>query len=344
MNSLPEIPAVREKVEISVIICSWQAPQSLDETLETVFRQETDVAFEVVLVNNGFSKSRAEQIKATHPEIRIYDEPTPGLAHARCTGFRAARGDFFVCIDDDNFLEEGFISSLAELVRKYPNLGCISSVILPRWETGLPEKWLQEHGKSYLSYNTLEKPGLNRKEIVWKYPNLVWERLTCGGGMIIHRSISIKYLENTEKERLKFGRVGSSLGGCEDVDIVWRLPLVGRDAAFSENLILYHFIPNARLQIKYLFRLAFRSTQDWAVFQILLKKEQHPFAIETFQNHYREFFRLPFIWFYILVRYRKNNPRFILEWGVHAGFLWGYAKKISKDWLFSPKTPTKKSQ
>ena len=121
-------------ISISVIICSWQAPASLDETLETVFRQKTYVIYEVILVNNGFSQSRADQLKAAYPELRILDEPTPGLAHARCTGFRAARGDFFACIDDDNFLEEGFLSSLANLISKFPNLGCISPVVLPRWE------------------------------------------------------------------------------------------------------------------------------------------------------------------------------------------------------------------
>jgi glycosyltransferase involved in cell wall biosynthesis len=331
MASLPDTPAVREKVEISVIICSWQAPPSLDETLDSVFRQETNLDFEVVLVNNGFSQSRADQLKETHPKLRMFDEPTPGLAHARCTGFRAARGDFFVCIDDDNFLEEGFLSSLANLISKFPNLGCISSVILPRWETGPPANWLQEHGKSCLSYNTLEKPGSDRKEILWRYPNLDCMRLTCGGGMIIHRSITEKYLDSTNEKKLKFGRVGASLGGCEDVDIVWRLPLVRRDAAFSENLILYHFIPNSRLQFKYLFRLAFRSAQDWAVFERMSKKEQHPFAINSLPIHVREFFRMPLIWLWLLILKKKHTPRFLLEWAAHAGYLKGYIRDVLEE-------------
>jgi GT2 family glycosyltransferase len=142
--------------------------------------------------------------------------------------------------------------------------------------------------------------------------------------MIIHRSVAEKYLATTEEKRLKFGRVGASLGGCEDVDICYRLPLVGRDAAYSENLILYHLIPASRLQMKYLFRLAFRSAQDWAVFQRLLKKERHPFAIDSLHHHHREFFRLPFLWLYILLRKGKHSPRFVLEWAVHAGYILGY--------------------
>jgi glycosyltransferase involved in cell wall biosynthesis len=316
---------------ISVIICSWQAPPSLDETLDSVFRQEADVNFEVVLVNNGFSQSRADQLKAAYPELRILDEPTPGLAHARCTGFRVAQGDFFVCIDDDNFLEEGFLSSLANLISKFPNLGCISPVVLPRWEQAAPAKWLQEYGLSCLSYNALEKPGTERKERLWTHPDFGEWRCPAGGGMIIHRSIAEKYLATAEEKRLKFGRVGSSLGGCEDVDIVYRLPFVGRDAAYSENLILYHLIPASRLQMKYLFRLAFRSAQDWAVFQRLLQKEKHPFAVSDFKINFCEFFRLPYVWFRVLLRTRCSQSRFFLEWAAHAGLLLGLVRDLLGD-------------
>ena len=318
-------------ISISVIICSWKAPASLDETLETVFRQKTYVIYEVILVNNGFSQSRADQLKAAYPELRILDEPTPGLAHARCTGFRAARGDFFACIDDDNFLEEGFLSSLANLISKFPNLGCISPVVLPRWEQVAPAKWLQEYGTTCLSYNALEKPGSDKKETSWRYPHLEGCRLPFGGGMIIHKEIAKNYLKTVEKKRLKFGRVGSSLGGCEDVDIVYRLPFIGRDAVFSENLIMYHLIPASRLQMKYLFRLGFRSTQDWAVFQRLLKKEQHPFAVDTLRHHLREFFRLPVLWFFILIRNREHNARFLLEWAGHAGFILGFCRDVLQE-------------
>ena len=323
MAPLPDIPAVREKVEISVIICSWQAPPSLDETLDSVFRQETNLDFEVVLVNNGFSQSRADQLKETHPKLRMFDEPTPGLAHARCTGFRASRGDFFVCIDDDNFLEEGFLSALGELISQNPNLGCISPVVLPRWEQE-PVQWLQEYGMKCLSYNALQKPGKERKEIVWKHPNLKGCRLPFGGGMIIHRAIAENYMNSTDGKRLKFGRIGASLGSCEDVDIVYRLPLVGRDAAFSEKLVLYHLIPNSRLQFRYLYRLAFRSTQDWAVFQRLLSKEQHPFAMKySLTNYFQGILRLPCIWLYRLLFKGKNNLLLILSWSSKIGFVYG---------------------
>jgi glycosyltransferase involved in cell wall biosynthesis len=323
MTSLPDITTVREKVEISVIICSWQAPPSLDETLKTVFRQETDVDFEVVLVNNGFSQARSDQIKAAYPKIRIFNEKTPGLAHSRCTGFRAARGDFFVCIDDDNFLEAGFLSSLGKLISNFPNLGCISPVVLPRWERE-PVEWLQEYGLKCLSYNALQKPGKEKKEIVWKHPNLEGCRLPFGGGMIIHRSIAEKYLAITEEKRLNFGRIGASLGGCEDVDIVYQLPLVSRDAAFSENLILYHLIPSSRLQMRYLFRLAFRSAQSWAVFQRLLKKEHHPFVMKySLTNYFHEILRFPCIWMYGLLFKGNNNILLILSWSSKIGFVYG---------------------
>jgi glycosyltransferase involved in cell wall biosynthesis len=317
---------------ISIIICSWQAPPTLDETLDSVFQQENAPDFEVILVNNGFSGARADQLQATHPKLRILDEPTPGLAHARCTGFRAALGDFFVCIDDDNFLEIDFIRTLAGLVSKYPNLGCISPVVLPRWEQE-PSEWLKKFGQGCLSYNSLEMPGPDRKEIFWRHPNFTGWRCPSGGGMIIHRSVAEKYLGSIEEKRLKLGRIRSSLGGCEDVDILYRLPFVERDAVFTPNLVLYHQIPKSRLQMKYLFRLAFRSTQDWAVFQRLLKRDNHPLASNNSLFHFCEFFRVPYAGLRIFIRTRKPQPQILLEWASHAGYVWGYACDVCKSFF-----------
>lgn len=295
-----------------------------------MFEQDSPEEFEVILVNNGFPEARAGQLQANYPKLRIIEERTPGLAHARRAGFRAARGEFFVCIDDDNILENGFLRSLLVLIAKHPKLGCICPVVVPRWEQK-PAEWLQEFGVCCLSYTAVAEPGVERKEQVWLHPNFKGWPWPPGGGMIIHRSIAENYLESGEGKRLNFGRVGKSLGGCEDQDIYLRLPLLGRNAAYSENLLLYHQIPASRIEFKYLFILLFRSTQDWAVLQRLWRKEMHPFAMNDLHWHLREFLRLPYVWVRVWIRTKHNMPRFALEWASHAGYLWGWFRDWSRD-------------
>ncbi len=64
--------------------------------------------------------------------------------------------------------------------------------------------------------------------------------------MIIHRSSAEDYLAMNDPARLKLGHVGNSLGLGEDFDISLRFAKLKRDAAFSERLLVYHLIPEAR--------------------------------------------------------------------------------------------------
>jgi glycosyltransferase involved in cell wall biosynthesis len=320
--------------KVSILICSWQAPSFLDETLLSVSGQEGLNACEVILVNNGFSETRANDLQNKFSFLKIIQEPTPGLTYARRAAFRSAKGDFFLCIDDDNFLKSGFIKSLIDFVTRHLNLGCICPVVLPRWETVAPE-WLQNFGVRCLSYTVPKERQEMDEERVWNHPDTQGWPWPPGGGMIIHRRIAEDYLSSTDKKRLGFGRVGKGLGGCEDQDIYLRYKSLGMDVGFSEKLVLYHHIPEERTRYDYLFKVVFRTTQDWAVLQRLWRKESHPFASDELPQHLKEFFRLPYAWLRILLRTRKSIPEMPLEWAHHAGFLLGWYRDALSDWIYS---------
>jgi len=308
---------------ISIIICSWQAPASLDETLQSIYTQTEGASFEVVLVNNGFSSARVENLRLAFPQTIIVDEATPGLAHARRAGFRAARGEFFVCIDDDNLLGKDFLSALEALVLQNPGLGVISPVVVPIWEKR-PPLWLQEFGVCCLSYMTIAPPPPTGPKIeqVWHNPDFSGWPWPPGGGMIIHRSVAENYLKEHSTKRLQLGRIRNSLGGSEDQDICLRFAQLKRDAAYSEKLLVFHKIPVSRTKMSYLLRLNFRMTQDWATLERLRLLEKHPFASSTLNWHRQRLIRLPVKW----VCGRISTSRFTLEWIRHAGFLWGWLR------------------
>jgi glycosyltransferase involved in cell wall biosynthesis len=309
-------------LNISFIICSWQAPASLDEALKSIYSQNgTSDSFEVILVNNGFSETRAARLKADYPLLKMVDEPTPGLARARRAGFHAAQGEFFVCIDDDNLFGEGFLHSLNAFITQHPNLGCICPVVVPLWEE-TPPMWLQKFGLCCLSYTALTRPaeGAGKKEQVWKSPNFNGWPWPPGGGMIIHRSIAENYLATCEKRRLGLGRVRNSLGGFEDQDIYCRFTFLGRDAGYSERLLLYHKIPRSRTRMKYLIKLNFRMMRDGAVLERLWRKEQHVFSLGSMRSQFRGSLGEFRAW----VRGRKTTANLLVEQARHAGFVAGW--------------------
>jgi glycosyltransferase involved in cell wall biosynthesis len=309
-------------LRISLLICSWQAPHTLDETLRSIAMQERLVDSETVLVNNGFSKDRADELKQRYPFVDIVDEPTQGLAHARRAGFRTAKGDFFACMDDDNILGDGFLRELISLINREPNLGCICPVVVPSWETK-PPLWMQEFGKCCLSYNSLVPPSAGPlRENVWRTPDLRGWPWPPGGGMIIHRSIAEDYSKMTDEYRLKLDRVGNSLGGSGDQDIYFRVASLSLDTAYSERLVVYHQIPQSRTKFSYLLKLNFRMTQDWAALDRAWLRDRHPFACNNFRGQLIGLVRSTRNWIYG----RTIAPLSFLEMTRQAGYLYGWVK------------------
>ncbi len=77
------------------------------------------------------------------PNARVVREEKLGLTHARVRGFREAKGEIVVMVDDDNELKPDYLEKAAEKMGKNPLLGAIGGKALPEYETEPPE-WLKD--------------------------------------------------------------------------------------------------------------------------------------------------------------------------------------------------------
>jgi len=250
------------KPVISFVICSWQAPASVETTLDSIAGQPEQGCSETILVNNGFSSERAAELRQKYQKVhlQIVDEPRPGLGFARLAGFAAARGDAIVMLDDDNALRGEFIPRLLEICRDNANWGGICSAVIPVWQV-VPPAWLENFGKTCLSYNTLPKEITPPEFHTWKFPEIQDAPRPPGGGMIVHRSVFENYIATaTDSKRIGIERMRHSLEGCQDADIYDRISAVGRDALKSNQLQIEHHIPASRLEMRYLARLNYQMT------------------------------------------------------------------------------------
>ena len=89
----------------SVCIPVYNTSKYLDECLESVLRQ-TEQDYEIVLVDDGStdgSGALCDQYAARYPQIRVIHKENEGLMMTRRRGFREARGDYFLCLDSDDY-------------------------------------------------------------------------------------------------------------------------------------------------------------------------------------------------------------------------------------------------
>lgn len=133
---------------ISVVICTRNRPQYIEQCLRQVHSQEYP-NFEIVVVDNT---PGAESLKAhvasyqDAPTIHYVTEPRPGLSRARNAGVRASCGEIIAFIDDDEQPDRYWLAEIATGFSQDANIGCVSGMILPARLETLPQERFEEFG------------------------------------------------------------------------------------------------------------------------------------------------------------------------------------------------------
>lgn len=98
----------------SVIVPIYNTETYLDKCLDSVIGQSYD-DYEVVCVDDGSTDGSADILQryaAQEPRIRIIRQENHGIGSARNTGLRAAKGDYILFLDSDDWLEADTLQTL----------------------------------------------------------------------------------------------------------------------------------------------------------------------------------------------------------------------------------------
>lgn len=91
-------------VAISVVIPTYNRREILSRTLPTIWQQDFPPdQYEVIVVVDGSTDGTAAMLRSLNPPcaFRVLEQPNRGQAAARNAGWRAARGELILFLDDD---------------------------------------------------------------------------------------------------------------------------------------------------------------------------------------------------------------------------------------------------
>ncbi len=110
---------------ISVVICCHNRASWLPETLASVLRQ-TYEPMEILVLDDGSTDNTAEIVKPYLSRIRYHYQENAGVALARTTGGRIARGELIAFQDDDDLMAPDRLEVLYAALDAHPH--CAFSV------------------------------------------------------------------------------------------------------------------------------------------------------------------------------------------------------------------------
>jgi glycosyltransferase involved in cell wall biosynthesis len=117
-----------ELPKVSIIVPAYNVAPYLGETLDSVLAQ-TRTDYEVVLVNDGSTDATAQIVEQYRERfagklLYVWQE-NRGLAAARNTAIRAARGQYVALLDSDDVWLPGYLASMLGLLEADPALDIV---------------------------------------------------------------------------------------------------------------------------------------------------------------------------------------------------------------------------
>ena len=128
------MPSINNRIKVSIIIPVYQVSNYVERCLKSVIGQ-TFTDFECIIVNDA---TRDDSIEKCERLIDGYDGPirfriihhevTRGLSAARNTGTTAAKGDYILYVDSDDFITKDCVEKLMAPVLRDQSIEIVSGV------------------------------------------------------------------------------------------------------------------------------------------------------------------------------------------------------------------------
>jgi N-acetylglucosaminyl-diphospho-decaprenol L-rhamnosyltransferase len=217
-NGKPSAPAV------SVVVVVYESGPTLAECLAAV-RAQTFGDFELILVDNASSDRTAQAARDADPAIRLIENAENlGFAAAVNQGAGAAKGRCLALLNPDAYAEPDWLARLVAATEANPTVRCFTSRQLmaedPTKLDGLGDV-MALAGYPFRGGYTHPNPGVLEPG---------WVFSACGGAMMVARELFLGI--GGFDERL--------FCYCEDVDLGYRLRLIGEPTLLVPDAVVRH--------------------------------------------------------------------------------------------------------
>jgi GT2 family glycosyltransferase len=140
--------------DLSIVIVSYNTKRLLKKCLESIFRFQKDLSFEVILVDNHSQDKSAAMAREKFPQVRMLENKRNlGFAAASNQGIRFSRGRFVLLLNPDTEFTRGGITDMIRFMESQKEVG----VCGPRMKS--PDGRIHFSCRSFPSYLTAISSG-----------------------------------------------------------------------------------------------------------------------------------------------------------------------------------------
>ncbi len=209
----------------SIVIPNWNGAHHLAVCLNAL-RTQSYAHVEVILVDNGSTDGSQALVTEHYPEVRLLAlDRNLGLTGGNNAGFRAARGEILISLNNDTEADPDFVDALVAAMLEHPQAGMVAAKMLLFDRRDHIHSAGDGYGVDGIPFN---RGVWQRDEGQFDQPG--WIFGGCGGAVAYRRAM----LDDVGLFDESFFMY------CEDVDLNWRSQLAGWRCWYTPDAVVYH--------------------------------------------------------------------------------------------------------
>lgn len=128
-------------MDLSIIIVNWNTSELLVQCLDSIYRADPHLTFEIIIVDNGSTDNSMDAVNERFPNLKtIANARNLGFARANNQGLAIGTGRYFMLLNSDTIVPPGEIDKLVHFADQSPDIGVLGPKLL-NMDGTLQESW-----------------------------------------------------------------------------------------------------------------------------------------------------------------------------------------------------------
>jgi GT2 family glycosyltransferase len=226
---------MQELPTVTVVVLNWNGRDYLPDCFDSLVALDYPVdRLELMLVDNGSADDSVAFVRQHYPRVTIVETGSNlGFAGGNNAGARAATGDYVAFLNNDAHVYPDWLTKLIEAMQSDPDVACVGSRMM-----NLTGDRVEFGGSSINFYGYGYQEGYDRAN-AQDYAGTRPVIFACGGAFLIRREVYLNAGGLDEDYFIYY----------EDVDLGWRLWVMGYKVLYVGSAVVLHKHHGARHQM-----------------------------------------------------------------------------------------------
>jgi len=212
---------------VTVVVLNYNGINHLEACFNSLMKLDypTD-QLTLMLVDNGSTDGSSEYVHTQFPQVKIIQlKENMGFAAGNNAGARAAQSRYIVFLNNDMWVDPQFIHGFLKAIQSDSQVVCAGAKIL-NWDGSR----IDFGGSASDFAGHAFQVGLWEPVAEGKYNQIVESLFACGGAMMVDRQVFLDVGGFDENYFIYY----------EDLDLGWRLWILGHKVVFAPDAIVNH--------------------------------------------------------------------------------------------------------